>query len=135
MYNKVFGELLSLFVNSYIYLLMENKMDDISIAKRVADYEKTAGILWIVIGIIQVISLVTIIAGIWNIVEGSKRIKLSPKIQPHQPWIVPAFENSLNSIIIIGVINLIFGGVIGVAIAAFDYYIRDYVLKNRVVFD
>jgi hypothetical protein len=48
---------------------------------------------------------------------------------------VPAFENSLNSIIIIGVRNLIFGGVIGVAIAAFNYYIRDYVLKNSVVFD
>jgi hypothetical protein len=110
-------------------------MDNDAIAKRVADYEKTSGILWIVIGIIQVVSLVTIIAGIWNIVEGTKRVKLVNKIQAHQPWIVPAFENSLNSIIIIGVINLIFGGVVGIAIAIFDYYIRDFVLKNRIAFE
>jgi uncharacterized membrane protein len=109
-------------------------MDANAVANRVRDYEKTSGILWIVIGILQVISFVTIIAGVWNIYAGFTRIKLAGRIQSHQNWVVPTFERALNGIIIIAVINLIFGGVLGIAIAGFDYYIRDYVLKNKEAF-
>jgi len=109
-------------------------MNETQVTNRVREYLKTSGILWIVIGILQVIALVTIIAGAWNIYAGITRYKLAGRIQPHRRWIISEFENSLNSIILIAVINLILGGVIGIAFAGFDYYIRDYVLKNRAVF-
>lgn len=105
------------------------------VARKVADYQKTSGILWIAIGVLQIISVFAVIAGVWNIVAGINGYKLSKKIKAHEAWVVPSFENSLNGIIIIAVVNLFLGGVIGIAFAAFDYYIRDYVMKNRSAFE
>ena len=38
-------------------------------------------------------------------------------------------------LVVIGLINLILGGVIGVAIVGLDFYVRDQVLSNRRLFD
>lgn len=99
--------------------------------RKVSEYEKISGIIWIVIGAIQIISLVGIICGIWNIVVGTQRLKYSKELLCKPQNVVNVFENQLTTLIIFLVINFFFGAIIGVAGACFDLYVRDYVVKNR----
>lgn len=108
--------------------------DGATVIRRIADYERISGILWIVLGIIQVISVAGVIAGIWNIVAGSSRMKLVPAILERRSWVPADFEGA-GGLIVIGLINLILGGVIGVLFVALDFYVRDKVLSNRHLFE
>ena len=101
--------------------------------RRIADYEKISGIFWICLGSLQLLSIIGIIAGAWNIYAGITRIRAAKNILARDPGIPAAFEN-MNELIIIGVINFLLGGVIGIAFVAFDFYIRDLVLKNSALF-
>jgi hypothetical protein len=101
--------------------------------RRMADFEKVSGILWICLAAIQIISVIGIIAGIWNLFAGISRLGISRKIVIRSPE-VPDSYRGITQLIIIGLVNLFFGGVIGVAFVAFDFYIRDLVLKNRHLF-
>ena len=38
--------------------------------RRLADYQRVSGVLWIVLGIVQILSVYGIIAGVWNIPAG-----------------------------------------------------------------
>lgn len=105
-----------------------------SAVRRIADYERVSGILWIVIGAIQCITIVGIIAGIWNIFAGISRIRIVPVILQRDPRIPAAFEG-IGQLIIIGVINLLLGGIVGVLFVIFDFVIRDMVLRNRHLFE
>lgn len=102
--------------------------------RRIADYEKISGILWIILGVIQICLIITIIAGIWNIFAGISRLNLSKSVRLRGPGVVAAFE-PVGQLIIIAVINLIFGGVLGVLFIAFDFYVRDFALSNRKLFE
>ena len=51
-----------------------------SLLKKLSQYEKISGILWIVLGAIQVATVIGVIAGVWNIYAGYTKIKISPKI-------------------------------------------------------
>jgi hypothetical protein len=107
---------------------------DADLIRRIADYERISGILWIVLGAIQILTLVGIIAGIWNIFAGRSRLKLSPFISARDASVPEAYE-SMSGLVIIGVINVLVGGFIGVAFIAFDFYIRDLVLSNARLFN
>jgi hypothetical protein len=48
---------------------------------------------------------------------------------------VPAAYEGVAQLIIIGILNLLLGGVIGVLFVVFDFIIRDMVLGNRHLFD
>lgn len=100
----------------------------------IAGYEKCSGIIWLILGIIQCLTLVAIIAGVWNILAGISRLRAAPLIQQRHPDVPAAFEG-VGLLIAIGLINLFFGGIIGVVAVAFDFFIRDMVLKNRALFD
>lgn len=102
--------------------------------RRIADYERVSGILWIVIGIFQCLTLVGIIAGVWNIFAGISRIRAVPIILQRDSRIPAAFEG-IGQLIVIGLINLFLGGVIGVLFVIFDFVIRDMVLRNRHLFE
>lgn len=104
------------------------------VIRQVADYERISGILWLILGILQVISVFGIIAGVWNILAGISRIRLVRRIQARDPRVVAAFSG-MAGLIVIGVINLLIGGVIGVIFVAFDFYVRDKVLSNAQLFD
>ncbi len=41
-----------------------------NVIRRIADYERMSGILWIVLGVIQICTVVGIIAGVWNVFAG-----------------------------------------------------------------
>lgn len=101
--------------------------------RKISDYEKTSGILWMVLGGLQVISVFGIIAGVWNLYAGYTHIKISPRILASDSTIPSEFE-SLTPLIIFGLINLFLGGGIGIIFVIFDYIIRGKVLENRDLF-
>lgn len=114
------------------YVVALNGDDDA--VRRIADYERLSGIFWMCLGVIQVLSVVGIVAGIWNIFAATSRFALVPRIRRRDPE-VPELYEGMGGIVIIAIVNLLLGGVIGLAFAAFDFYIRDQVLRNRVLFD
>jgi hypothetical protein len=116
-----------------LYPLATETADEITI-RRIADYEKISGILWILLGIIQTLSIVGAIAGIWNIVAGGTRVGVSRRISQRLASVPKDFEG-VGGLAVIGVINLLVGGVIGLIFVGFDFYIRDKVLSNRRLFN
>jgi hypothetical protein len=108
--------------------------NDEVLIQRIAKYERMSCIFWLILGIIQIIFVVSIVAGIWNIVAVISDWKLPDKIRRRDASIPETYENNLAGLIIIGVVNLIFGGVIGVAFVVFDFYIRKQVITNAHLF-
>jgi hypothetical protein len=102
--------------------------------RRIADYQRLSGILWIVIGVLQCITLIGIIAGIWNIFAGISRIRIAPLILQRDRRVPAAFEGVMQ-LVIIALINMFVGGIIGVVFVVFDFVVRDMVLKNRHLFE
>ena len=101
---------------------------------RIADYQHISGILWIVIGVIQTILIYTALAGVWNIFAGISRIHIVDRIKRREANIPVQFEG-VTQLILIGVINLLLGGAIGLVFVAFDFFIRDKILTNRHLFE
>lgn len=107
--------------------------EDQNFIRRLADYQRISGILWIVLGAVQVCLVITVLAGAWNIYAGITRMKASKRILERDPSIPGEFE-SITQLVIIGVINLVLGGFIGILFVGFDFYIRDNVLTNAHLF-
>lgn len=102
--------------------------------RKLSDYEKTSGIIWLIIGIIQICTMIGVLCGAWNIYVAITRMKSSKELLSHPSDVVERYENSLSSTIVIMVLNLFFGAVIGIAGALFDLYVRNYVMSNRQKF-
>jgi len=107
--------------------------DEQDCIRRIADYERIACYFWIVLGVVQICLIATAIAGIWNIFASISRWNLPEKVRSRDARIPKAYQD-ISQLIIIGVVNLLLGGVIGVVFVAFDFYIRDMVLKNSHLF-
>ena len=106
------------------------------LAKTLSEREQLSAILWLIIGIIQVISLAGIVCGVWNIYCAYSRFKQSKAVLTPYPGLVQSYDKWMTNIIISIVINVILGGVIGVAAAIFDLIgIRGYVLENKQLFE
>lgn len=103
---------------------------DANTIRQIADYERISGYVWIVLGVIQIVTVVGIVAGIWNIVAGRSRLQIVPRILARDAAI-PAELDHVTGLVIIGALNLFLGGVIGLAFVGFDFFIRDKVLSNR----
>jgi len=101
--------------------------------RRLYQYEHWSGIAAIVLGILGVLSLVFIIGGAWNIYAGISRLKMADRISVRDQTVPESFV-SVWPYIVFGLINLLFGGVIGVLIVGVDLYVRDRVLKNSLLF-
>lgn len=99
--------------------------------RKLSEYEKISGIIWLVIGIIQVCTIIGIICGIWNIIIAIQRLNYSKELLKKPTNVVKVFENQLTGLIIILVLNIFLGALIGIAGAAFDFFVRDYVLSNK----
>lgn len=119
------------FPNSTATLTKYNSDDNI--IRKIHDLERISCNMWIFIGIFQIISVGFIIVGIINIVSASAAKKNLSKINKRDASVVKEFE-PLGGLIFIGVINLLFGGVIGVGMTIFDFIIREKVLSNRHLF-
>lgn len=101
-----------------------------------ASREKVAAIIWLVIGIMQVLSFAGIFCGAYNIFASVSRFKQAKLVLTPYPGFVKSYDKWLTNIIIGIVINVIFGGVIGVACSIYDLIaVRGYVLENKKTFD
>ncbi len=98
---------------------------------KLAGWERLTGVVWMVIGIIQCISIVGAIAGAWNIYVAISRFKLARAIGEGRPGIVQVYEDGLVSLVLMGIINLTLGGVFAAAWIGFDFFVRSQVMKNR----
>jgi uncharacterized membrane protein len=106
------------------------------LAKTLSERAQISAILWLIIGIIQVISLAGVICGAWNIYCAYCRFKQSKAVLTPYPGLVQSYDKWMTNIIVSIVINVLLGGVIGVAAAIFDLLaIRGYVLENKQTFE
>ncbi len=117
-----------------------------AIVSRIARMEITAGVIWIIIGVLQLCGFIPFLVlfgygfallfvGIWNIYWAIKRFTLARIIESRAPGIPNAYEQHLSMIILFIFINLFFGGVIGVFGCFYDLYVRSQVLQHRAVFE
>ncbi|MBR1811734.1 MAG: zinc-ribbon domain-containing protein [Clostridia bacterium] len=91
--------------------------------------------LWVIIGVLQCISLVGIIAGTYNFITASKNKKYADDILKRPVGIYNAFD-SLNSWIITLLLNVFLGSIVGIIGSVYNYMsVRDYVKKNKDAFD
>jgi len=104
-----------------------------TLIRRIADYERISGVLWILLGAIQILLIYTAIAGIWNIVAGFSRVNIVKRIKNREATVPPEFDK-ISGLIIVAIINLLLGGLIGLLFVAFDFYIRDKIISNKHLF-
>lgn len=106
-----------------------------AVAVKVRRYEIAASIVWIVVGMLQCVAVYTAVAGVWNIINAVVSLRNVKNIQPSNPAVVSYFDQRKVWLIVLAVINLILGGVIGVVLVLFGWYVRDFVLRNRSAFE
>lgn len=112
----------------------EKGVESKKMLSKIADLERISAIVWIVLGIILVCACFTVVAGIWNIVAGVQQLKIVPRIRAGDSNIPKEYEGQVTQLVIIGIVNVLFGGIIGAVFVGFDFYIRDMVLKNKHLF-
>lgn len=99
----------------------------------------TNGIIWLVIGILQILGGIFInwfllIVGVLNIISSVQDMKYSKTLLENSTGIVAKFEPLTGPIITL-VYNLVIGGVIGI-VGSIYYFIaiRNYVMENKQFF-
>lgn len=116
------------------------------IVRRIARMEVTGGVIWIIIGVLQICGFVPFLVlfgygfallfvGIWNIYWAVRRFTVARIIESRAPGIPAAYEQHLSMIVLFIFINLFLGGVIGVFGCFYDLYVRSQVLRHREVFE
>lgn len=99
----------------------------------------TNGIIWFVIGILQILGGIFInwfllIVGVLNIISSVQDMKYSKTLLENSTGIVAKFEPLTGPIITL-VYNLVIGGVIGVIGSIYYFFaIRNYVMENKQFF-
>lgn len=114
-------------------------MDRSNVLKNISKKEMTGAIIWIVLAVIQILLgiafidyyWVTLIIGIWNLINGITRITRAGKVEERQNTIVEEYEKSLTGLIIFLIVNIFIGGLIGVIGVIYDMVTRNYVLNNK----
>ena len=105
------------------------------VIRRLARYERISGIVWLVIAVLQILFIVTALAGLWNIYACVSRLRMARYIESRDPGVPAAYEQNLTWIIIMAVVNLTLGGAFAVVWIGFDWYVRSRVLANRHLFE
>ena len=107
--------------------------------RKLAEKVKTNAIIWLVIGILQVLAGIfggwfVLIVGVLNIVSSVQDMNYSKQLPENPTGIVQKFEPITGPVITL-VYNLIFGGIIGV-IGSIYYFvgIRSFVMENKAAF-
>ncbi len=99
----------------------------------------TNGIIWLVIGILQILGGIFInwfllIVGVLNIISSIRDMQYSKTLLEKPTGIVAEFKPTVGPIITL-VYNLVIGGVIGVVGSIYYFLaIRNYVMENRQFF-
>lgn len=118
----------------------QSKAEVGALLTKLAEKVKTNGIIWLVIGVLQILAGVflnwwLLIVGVLNIVSSINDMNFSKTVVENPTGIVKRFEPLAGPIITL-VYNLVIGGVIGV-IGSIYYFvaIRSFVMENKAVFE
>jgi len=104
--------------------------------EKLANYEKTSSIIWLVIGILQILTIVGIIVGAWNVYQSWKRKKNAETIKTVQPsGLYKVYEDRMTTLIVFAVLNFFLGAILGLVGVGYDFYVRNYVLSNKDIFE
>ncbi len=106
-----------------------------AVAAKVRKGEIASNVAWLIIGAIQCFTLYAAAAGVWNIVNAIVALRNAKNITAHNSGVVPYFEGRKTWLIVLAVVNLILGGVVGIVLVLIEWYLRDYVLRNRSAFE
>ncbi len=120
----------------------DDQVDPAEFARRMANYERISSALWVVLGLIQLFVALKLpffgwfgaIAGVWNLWASVTRWRAAKVIQSRGPGVPAAFK-PLSPYILIGLVNVLVGGMVGVAFVALDLYVRHQILTHAWVFD
>lgn len=104
--------------------------------------EFASAILWSLVAGAQILfalfdpgwGCVLFVAAIWNIFAAVSRFGMVKKIQQRRRS-VPDSYRSISPLIVIAIMNILFGACMGALLVILDFIIRDKVLKNRNLFD
>lgn len=114
-------------------------VDGTELLNKLSQRLNTNGIIWLVIGILQILGGIFInwfllIVGVLNIISSIQDMQYSKTLLEKPNGIVAKFEPLTGPIITL-IYNLIFGGLIGV-IGSIYYFlaIRNYVVENKQFF-
>lgn len=106
-------------------------------ASRVSGYEKASAIIWLILGVIQLLIAIEIpffiVIAVWNIITAISRFKRVDRIRALLPTVPNEYEG-MAGLIIFGLVNLVLGAILGIVGIIIDFYIRDQVLSNRDLF-
>jgi hypothetical protein len=104
------------------------------VCRKLREHEKISNIMWLVVGILQVLAIFTILAGAWNIYRSIVGLKGINNIVPGNSSLENHYEKQLTWIILGLVWNVLFGAVLGAGLCIYDLWIRNYALSNKHAF-
>lgn len=105
------------------------------IVSKIKLLEIICNILWIIVGAIQIYYIYTAGAGIWNIVNAIITLMSVKNIYVGNNAVIDWYDKKKNWLIVFAIINIVIGGLIGVLLVLFEFYIRNFALKNKYVFE
>ena len=109
------------------------------LVRKLAEKVKTNAIIWLVIGILQVLAGIfggwfVLIVGVLNIISSVQDMNYSKALPENPTGIVQKFEPITGPVITL-IYNLIFGGIIGVVGSIYYFVgIRSFVMENKAAF-
>lgn len=113
--------------------------DGAALLNKLSQRLKTNGIIWLVIGILQILGGVFVnwfllIVGVLNIISAMQDMQYSKKMTDQPSGIMAKFEPLTGPVIVL-IYNLVIGGIIGV-IGSIYYFvsIRNFVMENKAFF-
>ncbi len=117
----------------------ESSFDGSALLNTLSQRLNTNGIIWLVIGILQILGGIFInwfllIVGVLNIISSIQDMQYSKTLSENPSGIVAKFEPVAGPVITL-VYNLIIGGVIGVVGSIYYFVaIRSFVMENKQYF-
>lgn len=120
---------------------MPEILNGVRTARTVVRRMRVSAVVWIIVAVFQIllgilliifgIGLSMIACGGWNIYASITRFNTADAFSRDPSRIYPYFSASLDNMVIFLVINVIFGGVIGIIGSICDLLLRSYVMSHK----
>ena len=103
--------------------------------KKLISMERIGMIIWIIIAVIQILTVFGCVAGGWNLYACYRTKKHIDYIKKNRPaGLYDYYKSQKSSLIIMFLINLFLGAVIGIIGVIYDFIIRHYVISHKDAF-
>ncbi len=115
-------------------------IDGTALLNKLSQRLNTNGIIWLVIGILQILGGIFInwfllVVGVLNIISSVQDMQYSKTLLENPNGIVAKFEPITGPVITL-IYNLVIGGVIGVVGSIYYFFaIRNFVMENKQFFE